>query len=96
MYWWGNGELSRSPQTLSLSITSRKQSVYLSPHLMKTPESKPVLQQPKTPREKAEEIEVIARASIAPEDVVVIRTTNPIVFLQEQGYFGASRELLMR
>ena len=45
---------------------------------------------------KAEEIEVIARASIAPEDGVVIRTTDPMVVLREKGNVGASRNLLLR
>ena len=34
---------------------------------------------------KAEEIEVIARARIEPEDVVLIRTTGPMLVLREKG-----------
>ena len=64
---------------------------------MKASTSKPVLQQPKLPKgKKIEEIKVIARASIAPEDVVVIRKNDPMVVLREKGNVGASRNLLLR
>ena len=50
---------------------------------MKTPTPKPVLKQPKLPKgKKEEEIEVINRDSIAPEDVAAIRTTGPMVVLR--------------
>ena len=49
---------------------------------MKTPTPKSILQHPKPPKEKKEENEVIARARIDPEDIVIIRTTYPMVVLR--------------
>ena len=50
-----------------------------------------------TPKgDKYEEIEVIYRARISIDDVVVIRTTGPRVVLRDKGNVGASRDLLMR
>ena len=64
---------------------------------MKASTSKPVLHQPKLPKGgKIKEIKVIARASIAPEDVVIIRKNDPMVVLREKGNVGASRNLLLR
>ena len=39
---------------------------------------------------------MIASAIIDPEDVLVIRTTDPIVVLRSKGKVGASRNLLLR
>ena len=64
---------------------------------MTTPTPKPVLKQPKFPKEKkSEKIEVITRASIDPEDVVVVRTTDPMVVVIEKEHVKASRNLLLR
>ena len=43
-----------------------------------------------------EEIEVIDRAIIYPEDVVVIGTNEPMVVLREKGNIRVSRNLLLR
>ena len=49
------------------------------------------------PKEKeSEEIEVISRASIDPEDVVVVSTTVPMVFLRDNLNVGESSNLLLR
>ena len=45
---------------------------------------------------KSEKIEVITRASIDPEDVVVVRTTDPMVVVIEKEHVRASRNLLLR
>ena len=70
--------------------------MYPSPKLIKTPTPKTVLQQPKLPKEKVEEIEVIARASTYTEDVVVITTTNLMVFLRENEIIGTPTNILMK
>ena len=49
------------------------------------------------PKEKeSEEIEVISRARIAPEDVLVISTTYPMVILQYKVNVRALMNLLLR
>ena len=64
---------------------------------MTTPTPKPVLKQPKFPKKKkSEKIEVITRASIDPEYVVILRTTYPIVVLQNKRNVVAPRNLLLR
>ena len=45
---------------------------------------------------KSEEIEVIANTRIFPEDVVVIRTTDPMNILRNKVNVGSSRKLLLR
>ena len=39
---------------------------------------------------------MISRASNVPEDVLVIRTTDPLVVLRDKGKFAGSRNLLLR
>ena len=64
---------------------------------MKAPIAKPVLRRTKiTKGGNRRGIELMDRVSIAPEDAVVIRTTDPMVVLQEKVNDGASRNLLLR
>ena len=73
---WRGFQLSSAPT--SINAFKKTNSVPLTPPNDDT-KNHDFLAAAQTPKgQKAEEIKVIARASIFPEDVVVIRTTDPM------------------
>ena len=91
---WRSFQISSAP--IIINSFKKRNIVPLTPHDEDT-KTQACLAAAQTPKgKKAEEIKVIARASINPEDVVVIRTTDTMVVLRDKVNFGASSNLLMR